>query len=83
MLRTELDRCNETILRNLGYSRFRLHGHKLEQSGRVGGEEAVPLRHETLVSEGLAVAWTRDGQHRDRLVEVEQVARRDNVECLW
>ena len=38
---------------------------------------------ETLVAEGLAVAWTRDGQHRDWLVGVEQEARRDNVGCLW
>ena len=38
---------------------------------------------ETLVAEGLAVAWTRDGQHRDYLVSVEQEARRDGVGCLW
>ena len=38
---------------------------------------------ETLVGEGLAVAWTRDGQHRDYLVSVEQEARRDAVGCLW
>ena len=38
---------------------------------------------ETLVAEGLAVAWTRNGQHRDYLVSVEQDARRDGVGCLW
>jgi len=38
---------------------------------------------ETLVTEGLAVAWTRDGQHREYLVGVEQEARRDGVGCLW
>ena len=37
---------------------------------------------ETLVSEGLAVAWTRDSQHRDYLVSVGQEARRDSVGCL-
>ena len=29
----------------------------------------------TLVREGLARAWTRDGQHRDTLVELERDAR--------
>ncbi len=38
---------------------------------------------ESLVSEGLAVAWRRDGQHRDYLVDVEEEARRDGVGCLW
>ena len=38
---------------------------------------------ETLVAEGLAVAWTRDGQHRDYLVGVEQRARSADVGCLW
>ena len=38
---------------------------------------------ETLVAEGLAVAWPIDGQHRDHLVGVEQQARREAVGCLW
>ena len=38
---------------------------------------------ETLVLEGLATAWTVDGQHRDYLVGLEQEARRDGVACLW
>ena len=38
---------------------------------------------ETLVREGLAVAWTGDGQHRELLISVEQEARRDGVGCLW
>ena len=38
---------------------------------------------ETLVAEGLAVAWTRDGQHRGLLVDVEQRAREHGVGCLW
>jgi len=38
---------------------------------------------ETLVQEGLALAWTRDGQHRDVLVSAEEEARRDERGCLW
>ncbi len=38
---------------------------------------------EILVSEGLALAWTRDGQHRDRLVGLEEEARRRGAGCLW
>ena len=38
---------------------------------------------ERLVTEGMAVAWTQDGQHRDHLVGLEQRAREDGVGCLW
>ncbi|MDA0735482.1 MAG: thermonuclease family protein [Chloroflexi bacterium] len=38
---------------------------------------------EILVREGLAEAWTRDGQHRDVLVAAEKGARRDGFGCLW
>ncbi len=38
---------------------------------------------EILVEHGLARAWTRDGQHRDRLVALEQEARRNGIGCLW
>jgi endonuclease YncB( thermonuclease family) len=38
---------------------------------------------ETLIREGLAVAWTRDGQHRDYLVVLETQARQDGSGCLW
>ena len=38
---------------------------------------------ETLVAEGLALAWTQDGQHRDHLVGLEQLAREGRVGCLW
>ena len=38
---------------------------------------------EMLVREGLALAWTRDGQHRDILVAAEEGARRDGFGCLW
>ena len=37
----------------------------------------------TLIQEGLATAWTRDGQHRDLLVNLEQEARRQETGCLW
>jgi endonuclease YncB( thermonuclease family) len=36
-----------------------------------------------LVSGGHARAWTRDGQHRDRLVEYERSAKATRQGCLW
>ena len=38
---------------------------------------------EMLIREGLAEAWTRDGQHRDVLVAAGKGARRDGRGCLW
>ena len=38
---------------------------------------------ELLITEGLARAWTEDGQHRDLLVALEQVARNSGTGCLW
>lgn len=38
---------------------------------------------EILVREGLAEAWTGDGQHRDFLVELERTTREAESECLW
>ena len=38
---------------------------------------------ETLIREGLATAWTQDGQHRDHLVALENDARRKYAGCLW
>ena len=38
---------------------------------------------ETLLRVGLAVAWTRDGQHRDLLSGLEQAARAAGKGCLW
>ena len=38
---------------------------------------------EALVREGFAVAWTRDGQHRDFLLGVERKAKGNSVGCLW
>ena len=36
-----------------------------------------------LIGEGLAKAWTRDGQHRDTLLSLEQSARDNGAGCLW
>lgn len=38
---------------------------------------------ETLIREGLATAWTRDGQNRDYLVGTERQARARGAGCLW
>ncbi len=38
---------------------------------------------ETLIREGLAVAWTRDGQHRDLLVAFAKEAQTTGTGCLW
>ena len=37
----------------------------------------------TLIQEGLATAWTRDGQYRDLLIGLEQEARRQSFGCIW
>ena len=36
-----------------------------------------------LIQEGLATAWTRDGQYRDKLVREENQARANGKGCLW
>ena len=36
-----------------------------------------------LIREGLATAWTRDGQHRDYLVGLEREAQERGAGCLW
>ena len=38
---------------------------------------------EMLVQQGLARAWTRDGQYRDHLVGLEREARRTGAGCIW
>ena len=38
---------------------------------------------EILVREGLARAWTRDGQHRDALARLERSAKSSRSGCLW
>ena len=37
----------------------------------------------TLVAEGLARAWRRDGQLRDAIVRLEDAARAGRTGCLW
>ncbi len=36
-----------------------------------------------LIAAGFAKAWTRDGQHKDVLVGLEQSAKTNNAGCLW
>ena len=36
-----------------------------------------------MIGEGLGEAWTRDGQHRDTLVALEESARENGSGCLW
>ena len=38
---------------------------------------------EILVQEGLARAWTRDGQHSDYLVDLENESKKAERGCLW
>jgi len=38
---------------------------------------------EMMVREGFAGAWTRDGQHRDVRVALEEGVKRDGRGCLW
>ena len=37
---------------------------------------------EILIREGLAQAWTQDGQHRDVLVAAEEAAKDNPAECV-
>jgi endonuclease YncB( thermonuclease family) len=36
-----------------------------------------------LIEEGLAAAWTRDGQHREYLVDMEEEAKGSRIGCIW
>jgi micrococcal nuclease len=36
-----------------------------------------------LIAGGFAVAWTRDGQHRDVLVGLEESAKSNHAGCFW
>ena len=36
-----------------------------------------------LIREGFATAWTRDGQHRDRLEGLKLEAQKRRAGCLW
>jgi micrococcal nuclease len=37
---------------------------------------------ETLIKEGLALAWTQEGQHKDVLIAAEEATRDNPPECL-
>jgi endonuclease YncB( thermonuclease family) len=37
---------------------------------------------EILIREGLALAWTEDGQHKDVLIAVEEAAKDNPAECM-
>lgn len=41
------------------------------------------LIDEQLVTEGLGLAWTEDGQFRDRIIAAEEDARAEKRGCLW
>ena len=84
------ERCYTEASRRLS----QLAGSKVRvQGGPRGGEGNRLLFYvynrngesidERLVQEGLAQAWTRDGQHRDFLVGLEQSARLSGTGCLW
>ena len=38
---------------------------------------------EALIAEGLGLAWTRDGQHGNILIQLERVAKDRRTGCLW
>jgi endonuclease YncB( thermonuclease family) len=48
----------------------------------VFSEEGVSIDAQ-LVSEGLGKAWKRDGALKDRLMDLEDAARREKRGCLW
>jgi hypothetical protein len=54
-------------------------GRRLAYAYRIDGFSIDVI----LIGDGLAEAWTRDGQHRDTLVGLEQSARENRVGCLW
>jgi endonuclease YncB( thermonuclease family) len=45
--------------------------------------EAGDSIDETLLKEGLGLAWIGDGQHRDVLVAAQMEAEQRGVGCLW
>jgi micrococcal nuclease len=66
--------------------RLELGPRKKDKFGRVLAyvyTEAGDSVDETLVREGLATAWARDGQHRDVLAALEREAQEQGTGCLW
>jgi endonuclease YncB( thermonuclease family) len=85
------DRCfREATDRNellLGDTVLLLEDERLEDSnGRllryIFLEDGTSL-DATLVAEGFARAWTRDGRYRDEIVALEEQARTAGRGCLW
>lgn len=54
-------------------------GRRLAYLYRVDGQSIDAA----LISGGYAVAWTRDGQHKERLAALESEARGAGKGCLW
>ena len=66
--------------------RLELGPRIMDQYGRLLAyvyTEAGLSIDEILIREGLARAWTRDGQHRDLLIGLELKAKISNDGCLW
>ena len=77
-----------TALKQLAGRRVRveLGPRALDPGGRIlyyVFTEAGNSIDEMLVQQGLARAWTRDGQYRDHLVALEQEAKSTGSGCLW
>lgn len=45
--------------------------------------EAGASIDELLISKGLAVAWTQDGQHREHLMRIQGTAMQERAGCMW
>ncbi len=45
--------------------------------------EAGASIDELMIAKGLAEAWTRDGQHREHLMQIQGVAMQERTGCLW
>ena len=67
---------------SLGFPLDWLFGHTCSTLAYAYTSKGVSI-DETLIREGLATAWTRDGQYRDLLVNLEQDARKQGSGCLW
>ena len=73
------DLADDTIRIQVGPRTTDQYGRMLAY---VYTEDGISI-DEALIREGLATAWTRDGQHRDHLVRVENDARRKYAGCMW
>lgn len=55
------------------------YGRRLLYVYTVAGQNVEAI----LIREGLGRAWTRDGQHRDYLMALEESAMEKRAGCLW